>query len=204
MSVKYFVAEGREAKGPFTIEQLRQQGIKPSTLMWHDRMPEWARADEIEEIRREVLGIEPTAPIPPYGQPTAAERPFIPPTPDAATRQAYGTTNYAQQSQPYNNGYQQRYNNGYNDNNIPPCPPNYLGWSIAITLLCCMVLGIIAIVYSTRVNSLYSQGLYYEAEKASRTTKNLVIWGAVLGVVGNGIAAVLSFASGFANALQNL
>ncbi len=49
-----------------------------------------------------------------------------------------------------------------------PCPNNYLVLSILVTLFCCLPLGIVAIVYSCRVNPLYNAGKTTEAQNASK------------------------------------
>ena len=47
----------------------------------------------------------------------------------------------------------------------PPQPPaaqapkNYLVWSILVTLFCCLIPGIVAIVFSAQVNGLWAQGV---------------------------------------------
>lgn len=54
----------------------------------------------------------------------------------------------------------------------PPAPPakpkTYLVQSILVTLLCCLPLGIAAIVYSSQVDSKYARGDYAGAEAASK------------------------------------
>ena len=49
-----------------------------------------------------------------------------------------------------------------------PCPNNYLVFSILTTLFCCPPTGIIAIVYSCQVNSLYNSNRPEEAQNASK------------------------------------
>lgn len=66
---------------------------------------------------------------------------------------------------------------------MPPCPDSYLVWSILATVLCCLPLGIAAIVKSTQVEKLYNQGDYKGALKASNDAKNYAIISAVLGFV---------------------
>lgn len=66
----------------------------------------------------------------------------------------------------------------------PKRPNNYLALAIISTILCCLPAGIVSIVYSTKVNSLYEDGKYDEAERASKNAKT---WGLVsigLAVVG--------------------
>lgn len=60
-------------------------------------------------------------------------------------------------------------------------PPTYLAWSIVAMLLCCIVTGVVALVYSTKVSSRYYAGDYEGARKASETT---AIWLAVTVVCG--------------------
>lgn len=60
---------------------------------------------------------------------------------------------------------------------IKPTRPNsYLALAIISTILCCLPIGIVSIIYATKVNSLYEDGNYNEANNAS---KNAKIWGLV-------------------------
>jgi len=58
----------------------------------------------------------------------------------------------------------------------PPRPDSYLALAIISTIICCMPLGIVSIVYATKVNSLYADGHYDEAKRASKNAKT---WGLV-------------------------
>ncbi|MBX8687368.1 CD225/dispanin family protein [Mycobacterium sp. 20091114027_K0903767] len=62
-------------------------------------------------------------------------------------------------------------------------PDSNLVWSILCTVLCCLPLGIVAIVKSTQVSGLWAQGRYAEAQKAADDAKKFAIWGAAVGVV---------------------
>jgi len=62
----------------------------------------------------------------------------------------------------------------------PQRPNSHLALAIISTILCCLPLGIVSIVYATKVNSLYEDGNYSEAEKASKNAKT---WGLVSIVV---------------------
>ncbi|GGH47932.1 hypothetical protein IA57_00210 [Mangrovimonas yunxiaonensis] len=60
---------------------------------------------------------------------------------------------------------------------IKPTRPNsYLALAIISTILCCLPAGIVSIIYATKVNTLYEDGKYDEAEKASKNAKT---WGIV-------------------------
>ncbi len=58
----------------------------------------------------------------------------------------------------------------------PPRPNSYLALAIISTILCCLPIGIVGIVYATKVNSSYEDGTYDEAISASKNAKT---WGLV-------------------------
>jgi len=60
--------------------------------------------------------------------------------------------------------------------NKPQRPGSYLALAIISTILCCLPTGIVSIIYATKVNSLYEDGNYSEAIKASKNAKT---WGLV-------------------------
>lgn len=64
----------------------------------------------------------------------------------------------------------------YSTENKPARPKNYLALALITTLLCCIPLGIVSIIYSTKVNSTYEAGNYDAALKASNNAKT---WGIV-------------------------
>ena len=51
MPPKYFAFIDGEQRGPYTLEQLGEAGIHPSTYVWCKGMDDWQRADKVEEIR---------------------------------------------------------------------------------------------------------------------------------------------------------
>ncbi|NER14187.1 CD225/dispanin family protein [Leptobacterium flavescens] len=62
------------------------------------------------------------------------------------------------------------------ETNKPPRPNNYLALAIISTILCCLIPGIVSIVYSTKVNTEYDNGNYEGAVTASKNAKT---WGIV-------------------------
>lgn len=183
--MKYYVASGRQPAGPFELATLREMNITPSTLVWHDKLPDWVRADQVDEIRVEVLGLAP------LGAPHAPAAPAMPPQgaePAKAPYQPhpYDTPAGAPYPQQPQDGYGQ--GNGWNPNGgMPPCPPTYLAFSIIVTVLCCRIFGVVAIVNSSKVSSLYNQGRYDESLRASNAARN---W-CIAALVGGVLAAVI-------------
>ncbi|MFT5075846.1 MAG: hypothetical protein ACI9D4_001092 [Polaribacter sp.] len=62
-------------------------------------------------------------------------------------------------------------------------PDNNLVWAILCTVLCCLPLGIVAIIKSTKVKELWVLGDKEGALKAAADAKKYAIWGAILGFV---------------------
>lgn len=52
-------------------------------------------------------------------------------------------------------------------------PTTYLGWAIAATLLCCLPLGVVSIVYATQVSSKWNMG---DKEGARNSSKQARTW----------------------------
>ena len=66
---------------------------------------------------------------------------------------------------------------------IEPCPPNNLIWAILATVLCCIPLGIVGIVYANKVTKCYAAGDIKGAKDASETSAWWCIAAIVIGVV---------------------
>ena len=77
-------------------------------------------------------------------------------------------------------------------------PDNLLVWSILATVLCCLPLGIVAIVYSAKVDTLWTQGRYEESREAASKAKTFCLISLGLGIV----SAILGFIFGFFSALM--
>ena len=78
------------------------------------------------------------------------------------------------------------------ENGTPP--DNNLVWAILSTVLCCLPLGIVSIIKSTNVNTLWAQGQYDEARKAADDAKKFAMWSAGVAVAVWIIGAILDFA----------
>ena len=62
-------------------------------------------------------------------------------------------------------------------------PDNNLVWAIVSTILCCWPLGIVSIIKSTKVNSLWAQGDHAAAQKSADEAKKWAIYSAIGAVV---------------------
>lgn len=78
-------------------------------------------------------------------------------------------------------------------------PDNYLVWAILSTVLCCVPLGIVAIVKSSKVDSLWLNGNYTESIQAANDAKKWAMISAgagIAGVVIYGIVMLIAIALG--------
>jgi hypothetical protein len=73
----------------------------------------------------------------------------------------------------------------YTPSPAEPMPETYLWQSIVVTLLCCLPLGIPAIIYAAQVEKHYLRGDMASARRSSTNAKNFCIWSLVLGLVGS-------------------
>ena len=66
----------------------------------------------------------------------------------------------------------------------PACKPDSnLVWAILVTTLCCMPLGVVAIVKAASVDSLWAAGSYAEARKAAQDAGKWAAVSAICGLV---------------------
>lgn len=62
-------------------------------------------------------------------------------------------------------------------------PDNNLVWAIVTTVLCCLPLGIVAIVKANSVDKLWAVGDFAGAQQAADEAKRWSMWGLIAGVV---------------------
>ena len=114
-----------------------------------------------------------------------------------------------QQPPQFQQPYQQLsyYQPNYAQGQRPMRPDNYLVWAILCTILCCLPLGIVSIIYSSKVDGLYNSGDYAGAEDASKKAKNYAMWGAIISVIGVVLyilfIVVLGFTAAYADGYFN-
>lgn len=63
MNKQYYYLDGKDQKGPLSIEKLNEVGIKPDTLVWSDDMENWKPAKEVSELADIIKKLPPPPPI---------------------------------------------------------------------------------------------------------------------------------------------
>lgn len=56
---KYYLHNGNDNIGPFDLDELKIQGIKKDTQIWHEGMENWSTAGEIEELKSILTVVPP-------------------------------------------------------------------------------------------------------------------------------------------------
>lgn len=133
----------------------------------------------VDDAWAEALGVPNNVPPVPTG-----------PTPRISPATPNATASYSpQNAQAANPATQQ-------PGTAPTMPPTYLVWAVVMTILCCTIPGIVAIIYSAQVTSKYHQGDFDGAARSSRQAEIWIIVSFVLGVLSATLWLPFSIASG--------
>lgn len=175
--------------GPYSLEQLKGLGISPDTPVWYNGLPDWTPAGVAPATRELFFAPSPDKAIVPAepsaeAHATSASGESAPPVPGAQqgynpNQGYYGRQGYNPQGYPYGPGQQGP-------------PPSYLAWAIISTLCCCIPFGVVAIIYASKVNSLWARGDMYGAQKASERAQLWTILAIVTGLLANFFVAMIN------------
>lgn len=165
----YWIVINDNTQGPMTLDELMQvRGLTPQTPVWFDGLANWTTIGQVPDLMMRLM-----QPRPNEGNATeiAPADGYAPASPSAPTYGMPGGYNAYQtpKQQPREE--------------VPPMPPTNLVWAIIVTVCCCVPAGVVAIVYASKVSTLYRRGLYAEAEKASEKAMWWTIGGFVGGLV---------------------
>ena len=133
----YYIHNGVEQRGPFTLSQLMREGLRGDTMVWRTGMANWQKASEIEELRIIFQN--------PYNQ--QQQNPY--------NQQQQNPYNQQQQN-PYNQGPAQTYGQapyGYQQPYMQPTYgfptgwTNWLPWAIVATVVAVVICGLLNIIF---------------------------------------------------------
>jgi hypothetical protein len=85
----YYLLVGTERRGPLSVTQLQENGVRPESLVWHAGLPNWTPAIEVSELKN---GLFATLGSNPY-QPTWTQQVFAPP-PDQMKHSRLGIVSF--------------------------------------------------------------------------------------------------------------
>lgn len=185
--------------GPYTVDELIEMGLKPESPVWTSGMPDWVEASEIEELRMAIESravSQTAAPVAsssapaPEPESSAEFSPAPAPETEGPVEPQYAQAPIQSEPEPVQPAPMWEWQR---EATVPdePCPPAYLAWSIIVTILCCQVLGIAAIICSAQTKQAYNRGNLAKAKKMSDWTQWLIIISIVLGLVSLPLQLVL-------------
>lgn len=150
---QYFTTDGDRNFGPFTLEELKNQELKPDTKVWYNGLENWTPASQLEELK-----------------PLFEFMPPLPPNEAVKIEPEVVRTEQQESAEPEQKKV------------IPPMPDTWLVWSILATVLCCQLIGIVGIVYAAQVESEYRRGNYDKAQEYSNNARLWTIISFALGL----------------------
>lgn len=211
--MEFYYIENDTRKGPFSLEEIMEAGIRPDTMVWHTGMDSWARADETESLKPlfntqklyyAMLGGVQTGPDTPQaliGKGATGETPVwcdgMPDWQKAAFVPAFANI---LGSVPPSFGPSLAPGSAQFQHVRTPIPhTNWLPWAITGTVLgaltCCLglIFGIIGIVQANKANDAYALGDKNAGDSANSSAQTMTIISliiAALGIIGSIIAFV--------------
>lgn len=142
---RYWIIDDGLRKGPYSHDEVMAMMLGGDTPVWREGLGNWIAIKELDDF-----GVR-------YNE-------DIPPVPDVnATR--FDEVGSTTPEIPY-----VRISEGGVSGEKEPMPQTYLPWAIVTMLFCCLIPGIITLIYSFKVSSRYNAGDYEGARKASDTT----------------------------------
>ncbi|MGH8018571.1 MAG: CD225/dispanin family protein [Opitutaceae bacterium] len=155
--MNYHIARDGQQIGVFpredVVSRIKQGSIKPTDLAWTEGMADWKPALEVF-AEAFATPSHPEQPVPPAS---------VTPPPMVAGSSAGPVAGAPA--------------------NVPPKPENYLVWAILSTVLCCLPLGIVSIIFAAQVDSKYQAGDHAGALESSRKAKTFAWWAFGVGLL---------------------
>lgn len=181
MADKYYAMIDGEQKGPFTLEELKGAGVRPSTYIWHKGMDNWQRADEDADVCRLFRNhlydlMHPSDPNEMDGD----ENPYKVAPDEKSGKSRTRFDSYLQESGESLPTLEEI--ESQKDTSTPPV--SMVGYAWIVTLVCFPPTGIAALVYAYKSRKAWKEGKNVLAHDYNRSAK---MWTGVsffLGLIG--------------------
>ena len=185
MATKYWVNIDGIQSGPISRDELADMDFNPEvTYVWHQELDDWHRIDQLSEFADIVAGKSVQQSVTPPPVPSESEMPIVPPVPPVPSEPEEPIVPpvpsvpeippMLEPSAPP----------------VPPVPapseaeaPTNLVWAVIVTVMCCQITGIIAIVYGAMTSTANSAGNYEKARHYSDIAQIWVMVSIALGLV---------------------
>lgn len=180
--MQYWIATNGQKEGPMSLDEVKSRNLTRKTLVWYPGLAQWTHADKIPELRTLFDYLPPELPTEDDDE-TVISKPEEQVKVEPVVVKPQEEPAFTQENTQNNNNNGNSYGNYGTYNNSPQCPPSYLALSIISLICCCLPFGIISLIYSAQVRTVFNQGEYEKAEKYS---KNALYWG-----IGSIVAGVI-------------
>ncbi len=209
MGKYYYLNAQNEQSGPAEASDLKILGVTESTLVWTQGMPQWAPANEVEELKKMFAPVMEEMVPPPI--PTPMPSPEVNPAPSPAPANPPSSFSPTDQSAASAMG------TAYNKVERTPAttprpsapvsspsspdgkPDNNMIWAVLSTVMCCVPIGIYAIICANKVDELYNAGNVEEANRQAAEAKKWAIIAAGVGAVGGFLYAIIMIIASLSN-----
>ena len=180
MATKYWVNIDGIQSGPISRDELADMDFNPEvTYVWHQELDDWHRIDQLSEFADIVAGKSVQQSVTPPPIPSEPEMPVVPPVPPVPSEPEEPIVPPVP-SEPEE----------FIVPSVPPVPapseaeaPTNLVWAVIVTVMCCQITGIIAIVYGAMTSTANSAGNYEKAQHYSDIAQIWVMVSIALGLV---------------------
>ena len=168
--MQYWINHNGVQSGPVELEALKEMGLTSEAYVWREGMADWVKITQIPELQ---------------GMYEMAAQPAAPQPGVAAAQRTEAVTGDPVARQPQ-----------YGVEPVEPCPPTNMVWAVLATILCCIPLGIVGIVYANKVSKLYLAGDIEGAKSASETGAWWCIAAITVGVIWRPLMFLMSGSAG--------
>lgn len=153
----FFLDKNNITHGPVFVSYFSDNGISSTTKVWFEGLPHWVVADSVPELRRYIKdnGVE-----------SMSEHKYVK---DGKYK--------------YDNVHNVPPNIDKNSTADSKMPKTWLLESILVTVFCCLPLGIVGIIYASKVSSLWQMKHYAEAIETSDKAKVWTKWGLMITLI---------------------
>lgn len=200
MADKYYAMIDGERRGPFTLEELPEAGVRPSTYIWCKGMEDWQKAEDNADVCRlfrnhlyDKMHPEDSSLTTPLqnGQASTEDsnNPWkvSPDNPDKHYPTKYDRylQETGQDPLPTLEEIEAK-----KDKTIPPV--SMIGYAWIVTIFFCLPLGIVALVYAYKSKNAWKDGKNEESHEYSRLAKMWTGISLFVGIIIYGLFLALS------------
>lgn len=161
--LKFYYIDGitKQQCGPLEPQELLSKNIRQETMVWRSGMPDWLRADSVQEL---AFLFDEAVPMPEKKLSSVVDEP-------REVEQRISSSGSAVANP--NNAFKQ-------DKDIieeRPMPKNWMTESVLLSVFCCSPISVVGIFYASKVQNLYLDGKHDASYRSSDLARNWALLG---------------------------